>query len=264
MGYYYLAAWGQITDGRNYAKSNYPPYALGSGGSPLMKKMDGSHHDVKVPAEDIRIIALWLDSSAPYPGTYAALGCGSIGGYQQNNQVLNNDKDWPTSQAAQPVHQRRCASCHNKEFKKLPQYLSDENGLSFWMPAMDDTRIRYNRHALFNLTNPDKSLYLRAPLSRDAGGLGLCRKEKNDADVFTSEADPDYKVLLAMIEGGRQKLDEVKRFDMPGFKPRPEYIREMKRYGLLAETFDVDKDKFDIYDLDRRYWNSFIYKPVKH
>jgi len=261
MGYYHLAAWGQITDGRNYAKSNYPPYTLGSGGSPLMKKLDGSHHDVKVPPEDIRTVALWLDSSAPYPGTYAALGCGSIGGYQQNNQVINNDKDWPSSQAAQPVYQRRCASCHNKDFKKLPQYMSDENGLSFWMPKMDDPRIRYNRHVLFNLTSPDKSLFVRAPLAKSAGGLGLCRKNEKDEDVIQSSDDPDYKILLAMVEGGRQKLDEIKRFDMPGFKPRPEYIREMKRYGLLAEDFDVNKDEFDIYAIDRLYWDSFIYKP---
>ncbi len=261
MGYYHLAVWGQITDGRNYAKSNYPPYTLGSGGSPLLKKLDGAHHDVKVSAADLKAVALWLDSSAPYPGTYAALGCGSIGGYQQNNQVINNDKEWPTTKAAQPVHQRRCASCHTKEFKKLPQYMSDENGLSFWMPDMNDPRIRYNRHVLFNLTAPAKSLYLRAPLSKAGGGLGLCRKAKGDPDVFASQDDPDYQVLLAMIEGGKKRLDEVKRFDMPGFKPRPEYIREMKRYGLLAEAFDVDKDPVDSYAIDRLYWDSFIYKP---
>jgi hypothetical protein len=32
---------------------------------------------------------------------------------------------------------------------------------------------------------------------------------------------------------------EVKRFDMPGFHPRPEYVREMKRYGVLPPTFDA-------------------------
>ena len=74
MGYYSLVAWGQVADGRNYAKSNYPPYALGTGSSELMKKIDGSHHDVKLPDSDRKPLMLWLDSSAPYPGTYAALG----------------------------------------------------------------------------------------------------------------------------------------------------------------------------------------------
>lgn len=263
MGYYHLIAWGQVADGRNYARSNYAPYALGSGGSSLMKKLDGTHHDVKVTAEDIRAVALWLDASAPYPGTYAALGCGSIGGYQQNNQVVNNDRDWPTTQAAQPVHERRCGSCHNQDFKKLPQYMSDENGLCFWQPNMSDPRLRFNRHAIFNLTNPDKSLYLKAPLAKAAGGLDLCRKNPSEAAVFSAKDDPDYQILLAMIEGGKQKLDEVKRFDMPGFKPRPEYIREMKRYGVLAESFDTNQAPLDIYALDRLYWDSFIYRNIR-
>ena len=263
MGYYSLAAWGQIADGRNYAKSNYAPYALGSGGSPLMKRLDGSHHDVKPSPREIAAVALWLDASAPYPGTYAALGCGMIGGYAQNNQVLENDKEWPTTRNAQPVFKERCESCHTKEHKPLPRFLSDENDLSFWTPKMDDPRLRNSRHVLFNLSGPEKSLFLRAPLAKAAGGLGLC-KNTNDvsAVVFASKEDPAYRTLRAMIDAGRARLEEVKRFDMPGFKPRPEYLREMKRYGVLPASFDLEKDPVDIYALDRLYWDSFIYKPA--
>ena len=38
--------------------------------------------------------------------------------------------------------------------------------------------------------------------------------------VFLSTADPDYRLLLAMCEAGKRRLEAVKRFDMPGFKPR--------------------------------------------
>ena len=141
--------------------------------------------------------------------------------------------------------------------------MSDENGLSFWQPKMDDPRIKFNRHVLFNLTHPEKSLYMRAPLAKSAGGLGLCQRDKRDADIFGSKDDPGYKALLAMVEAGKRRLDEVKRFDMPGFKPRTEYVREMKRYGLLPNDFDADKQDLDVYAMDRLYWNSFIYKPVK-
>ncbi|MEI6277777.1 MAG: hypothetical protein WCQ16_00170 [Verrucomicrobiae bacterium] len=54
------------------------------------------------------------------------------------------------------------------------------------------------------------------------------------------------------------------RFDMPGFKPPAEYVREMKRYGLLPETFDLAKDPINVYEMDRKYWDSFIYKPASH
>lgn len=262
MGYYTLAAWGQVGDGRNYARSNYAPYALGSGGSPLMRKLDGSHHGVTPPARDVAALALWLDASAPYPGTYAALGTGMIGGYQQNNQNLENDTAWSSTQAAQPVIEARCAGCHTERFKRLPRQLSDESGLSFWSPRMDDPRIRFNRHALFNLTRPEKSLFLRAPLAQTAGGLGLCTNAAGAAcAVFAAKDDPGYRALLAMIDAGRARLDEVKRFDMPGFRPRPEYLREMRRYGVLPETFDAGRDPVDPYALDRLYWDSFIYKP---
>jgi hypothetical protein len=262
MGYYSLAAWRQVNDGRNFAKSNYEPYALGSGSSPLLKKMDGSHHDVKPSPREVATVALWLDASAPYPGTYAALGCGMIGGYEQNNLVLENDKEWPSTQTAQPVFDQRCANCHTKTFKPLPRYLSDENGLSFWTPDMSDPRLRHSRHVLFDLTRPEKSLFLRAPLAPAAGGLGLCTNATNKgAAAFASTNDAGYCALLAMIEAGSRRLNEIKRFDMPGFRPRPEYLREMKRYGVLQDSFDIAKDPVDAYALDRLYWDSFIYKP---
>ena len=128
---------------------------------------------------------------------------------------------------------------------------------------MDDPRLRFSRHALFDLSRPEKSLFLRAPLAKSAGGLGLC-KNTNDVNavVLASKEDPAYRTLLAMIDAGRARLEVVKRFDMPGFRPRPEYLREMKRYGVLPASFDADKDPVDCYAIDRLYWDSFIYKPA--
>ena len=44
------------------------------------------------------------------------------------------------------------------------------------MPDLKDRRIRRNRHIVFNLTNPEKSLMLLAPLAKSAGGHGTCRE----------------------------------------------------------------------------------------
>ena len=98
-----------------------------------------------------------------------------IGGYQMNEQILENDADWPETQAAQDVFTRRCASCHGENQHPIPRSLSDEIGLSFWAPDMNDPRLRHSRHIVFNLTRPEKSLVLLAPLARAAGGYGLCR-----------------------------------------------------------------------------------------
>lgn len=262
-GYYNLVVRGQVRDGRNLARSNYAPRELGSGGSPLMRKMDGSHHDVRVSEPDRRLVRLWLDASAPYPGTYAALGTGMIGGYQRNIQNLENDGAWPETIAAQAVFKRRCADCHQQIRKPLPATLSDEAGLSFWNPDMGDPRLRHNRHAVFNLTRPERSRFLLAPLARAAGGLGLCRAPgpETSAPVLASTEDPEYQALRAMIAAGAARLDVIKRFDMPGFRPRAEYVRELQRYGVWPAGLDPARDPVDVYAADRAYWDSFTWPP---
>ena len=49
QSYYALFAYDQISDVRNWAEDgNNPPWGFGTGASPLMKKIDGSHYDVKL------------------------------------------------------------------------------------------------------------------------------------------------------------------------------------------------------------------------
>ena len=159
-----------------------------------------------------------LRQVSPYPGTYAALGTGMIGGYAQN-QLVHTDTDWPTTCAGAAVIQRRCAHCHSGN-QVLPKSLSDERGVSFWNFELNDPRSRMSRHNVFNLSRPEKSLMLLAPLAADAGGWQLCRQANQPHAVFANVDDADYQCLLAMIEAGRQDLERIKRFDMPGFQPR--------------------------------------------
>ena len=80
--------------------------------------------------------------------------------------------------------------------------------------------------------------------------------------VFTTDtADPDYGTILAHLEAAKAKLDEIKRFNMPGFTPNEHYVREMKRYGVLPASFDLEKNPIDVYATDRAYWESFWYWP---
>lgn len=264
--YYSLVVWKQVADGRNYPRSEYPPRSLGSGGSALMQKLGPSHYEVQLTPVERQTVRLWLDAGAPYPGTYAALGSGMIGGYQKNEQTVENDAGWPETRAAQDAITRRCANCHRDERTQIPRSLSDEIGLSFWAPDMNDPRLRHSRHIVFNLTRPDKSLILLAPLSRDAGGYGLCRlpeAAEGSGAVFASREDADYHAILTMCEAGMRRLNEIKRFDMVGFRPRPQYVREMVRYGVLPGAFDLTKDPIDVYSTDRQYWGLFGWNQEK-
>ena len=63
-----------------------------------------------------------------------------------------------------------------------------------------------------------------------------------------------------MCQAGKDRLDAVKRFDMPGFRPRVDWVREMKRYGILGGNA---ADAVDFYGTERRYWESLWYRPGK-
>lgn len=256
--YYMITISGLIADGRNRPQGNYPPRAIGSSASRLLAKLDGTHYGVRATPAQERIVRMWIEAAAPYPGTYAALGTGMIGGYHEN-QPVNTDWEWPTTKAGAAVIDRRCTPCHSEPHRQLPRALSDERGVSFWRPDWNDVRLLTSRHIVFNLSRPEKSLFLLAPLAKTAGGWGICTNAQG-RPVLESRDDPDYRTLLAMIEAGRAHLETIGRFDMPHFRPRPEYLREMKRYGV----WDGDpwgNAPVNPYELDRRYWDAISDRP---
>ena len=239
----------QMSDGRNLAKSNYPPRELGSAASPLLRKIDGSHNRVVVTAREKRLLQLWIDSAAAYPGTYAALGAGMTGG-----QGWGKDTD--------AVLERRCGECHTGA-TQLPKSPGDTMGeSSSGRVDPKHPRTRLSRHLVYNLTRPEMSLLFLAPLAKAAGGYGMCRREGQEvgAGVFDSTGDPDYRALLVAVEATKAHLEKIKRFDMPGFRPNRHYVREMTFYGVLPASLG-EKDPIDAYATDEAYWRSLWHRP---
>jgi len=133
------------------------------------------------------------------------------------------------------VWRRRCVGCHKK-----PNAVQSE--------------------LFYNLTRPAKSLVLLSPLSKTAGGYGLCAKDNHA--VFADTTDTDYRKMLGIVEQTKRRLDAMKRFDMPDFRPDASYVREMKKYGILPADLPQDAD-IDVYATDRAYWRSLWYRPQK-
>ena len=260
--YYMLTIARLFSDGRNKAVSNYSPRSLGSSASKILNLLDGSHNGVKANAHQKTLLRLWIESGAAYPGTYAALGTGMIGSYAENQQA-NLDWDWPTTKAGADVISTRCHSCHEAPSRTLPRSLSDERGVSFWQPSLDDPRLNTSRHLVFNLSHPENSLLLLAPLSKSAGGWELCRdpKTKQPVSVFSNTADPGYQALFEMCAAGKRNLERIKRFDLPDFRPRTDWVREMKRFGIIPVAADPTRP-LDVYALEKTYWESLWYSPL--
>ena len=259
--YFTISARRLVADGRNLPVSNYAPRALGSSGSRLMKLIDGSHYDARPSQHERKLVRLWIESAAVYPGTYAALGSGMIakihGPAGPDARIERADKKWASTKAAIRVQEQRCNACHTKELR-LPSSASDSMGVKPGRMQEADKARRVSPHILYNLTRPEKSLLLLAPLAKEAGGYGICGSDGGQEPVFLSAKDKDYQTLLTSVRETKALLDEIKRFDMAGFRPNEHYLREMKRYGALLDDADVD-----YYATDQAYWESFWHKPVR-
>jgi len=256
-GYWGLVSRGLISDGRNERYGNRPPRTIGSSASRLLELGDGSHYDARFSDHERTMLRLWIDSSAVYAGTYAALGSGM------------HPVEFPVD-----IIQRRCGGCHGSEpsgrrIGKGMYFRFGEKGPD--LPLVHEfTELQQIRgsigyykfgsarppQSLCNLTRPEKSMLLRAPLARDAGGLGLC-----DPAVFTDTGDADYREMLARITAASQKHHAEKRFDMPGFRPNVYYFRKMQTYGILPADLSPD-EPIDVYATDQAYWKSFWHWPL--
>lgn len=275
LSYWSLIFSNQVADGKN-AYGNRAPRSIGSAASPIMKKIDGSHYGAKLNAKEWRTIWMWVESGATYSGTYASLGSGMVG--CSIFQRATTKEPERTNKVIQAV-ERRCFSCHATPLDgKLAAKKVSLPAPHLQKPAPraaheryvgeNDPLARRGRGILYNLTQPEKSVVLLAPLAKSAGGLEACRELKPDGTygapvvVFKDRADADYRLMLSVVEGAARQLQTVKRFDMDGFKPNPAYVREMKRYGILAPSFDPATQTLDVYATDQAYWKSLWWNPA--
>ncbi len=235
---------------------NMPPRSFGSPVSKLLDKArGGKHHGVDMNEKDFQLLATWVDSSACFAGTYASLAM--------------PEPRYPTSNAPRtadtPVAEH-CGACH----------LPEKARRNTW-PFGKDTWV--------DLENPSQSYILQAPLSKEAGGLGLCRQAKakssgeatpntaetKPAAVFYSRDDDGYKAVEQYISdvvngrigtGNWQASVDVTQpaYWQKGFVPSQYYTRELKRYGVLDKKWQPGDDT-DWFEIEERYYDIFYAKP---
>ena len=65
-----------------------------------------------------------------------------------------------------------------------------------------------------------------------------------------------------MIVAGKEFLErDSTRFDMPQFRPRKDWVREMERYGVLPECVKPE-EVTDVYAIEQDYWKSLWHQPA--
>jgi hypothetical protein len=258
QSYWTIMERGLVADGRNEPAGNRPPRMIGSSASRLMNLIDGTHYDTKLSKVERDTIRLWIESSAVYAGTYAALGSGMY------------PVEFPVK-----VMERRCGSCHGskppakRRIGKSLYFRFGGNGpalpLVHTFSELKQIRATVGYYkfgnsrppqSLCRLSRPEASLLVRAPLAKEAGGLGIC-----EPAVFTGIDDSDYLAMLRSIRKAGRELAAAKRFDMSGFRPNDYYVFQMQRYGILPKALG-STDPIDCYAVDRAYWKSLWYRPA--
>jgi len=188
--------------GRTYMQLNadydqQAPLSRGSVLSTLTRYIDDPNHgNTPLTAEEKRRIFLWIDSNIPFYGHYD----------QDSPTVLSED----ARTTLKAGYDRRCASCHDKELRPdTPDFLDDYSievhrgpRPGQWGITKSGMRVRH-----LNLSRPETSAALQAPLATDAGGWGLCVGE-NAGAVFNDKTDPDYREILQVLKTGVIKRHE--------------------------------------------------------
>ncbi len=169
---------------RDQDASITPPLAYGSHKSRLIACLSDKTHAgrVKLPREDRLRLTMWIDANAPYHDQFVNKRAGQ--------KAYDLAADEGLLRQISEVHQRRCAPCHNT---------GDVSRLS-WI----------------NLQKPAQSLFLSAPLAREAGGRGNCR-----TTVYASSQDADYRLLYDSLEAAVQKAWAYPRRDLASLAANP-------------------------------------------
>jgi hypothetical protein len=228
---------------------------------------------VDLSEKEKQMLRHWSLTDYQYSGTYMSFGtAGDEAGLpwrhptehkHEDTEAVMLDFDWT-------VVEKRCDSCHTRKDRK--KFISKFPGRPW--PA------HRSQDHYYNMTHPEKSLMLLAPLSKDAGGYGLCRKrdasskfrrapknppEAPPANVFTSKDDPDYQALLGELQKASGFLHEKRYFKYAEqWRPIDSVLNQMVYYGVLPEGYQWDPETFDPWAIDQRYYELFYPPLVPH
>lgn len=188
--------------GRTYWQNNLDydqqaPLSRGSVLSRLVQIMDDSQHGHQsLPLADKLRVFLWIDSNIPFYGHYD----------QSAPAVLSSD----ARKTLKAVYKRRCADCHSRPDRRdainflkadhITVHTGERPGQ--WGVTESGMRVRH-----LNLSRPERSAALQAPLSKTAGGWGLC-KDMHGRPVFADHNDPDFQHMLDTLTAGIIERDE--------------------------------------------------------
>jgi hypothetical protein len=216
------------------------PKANGSLASRLIRGgyLEPAHYDVRLSPEDRRRVYTWIDANVPYYHTYLYTD-GTVNG-ARCRWYDDLPEGWFRKDFA-PVFERRCLGCHRRTVDISDAWLGRRTVTvtsRVWTDItlmdqglqIEDAVATFGPEYRINLTHPEWSQMLTAPLAAQAGGLGLCR-DTNGVPVFPTTDDPDFQTMLRALTTGKRWLEANPRVDM---LPRPDPAQPAAYAGALS------------------------------
>ena len=140
-----------------------PVLAYGAHKSKLFTTLMQAPHTERVTLtqEERLCLTMWMDANAPYHDTFVNKRADSTAyDLAQDRELLASLKH---------IHEQRCAKCH---------------------PSDTVTRLDW-----IDIRDASRSVFLRAPLAKSAGGTEKCGQA-----VYPSETDPDYAAVRKLVD----------------------------------------------------------------
>jgi mono/diheme cytochrome c family protein len=154
-----------------------PPLAYGAHASKLFKALDSpaQRKRGRLTADEMLRMTMWMDANAPYHDRFV--------NKRANEKAYDIATDKELTRQIAVVHERRCAACHK---------------------AAEVTRLDW-----IDLRQPERTLFLRAPLNKTAGGSQSCQ-----GTVYNDATDPDYQSLRELVAAAVRKAWAFPRRDL--------------------------------------------------
>ena len=207
-----LVDWHSVAGGDS---GHNTPKAIGSAVSKLCHYLEAQKCCPQaVPAAERRRIYNWIDANVPFYSTYAA-----------DPDRKGGHDGWYFEEDFERSYDRRCMACHERRL-----FNQSMNGgwatvySSQWSArAITANNIQgncrlstlYGPDHRINISNPEHSAFVLAPLAKESGGWGLC-KQKSGIPVFSYKNDTDYRVFVTNLHQSCQNV--TRRSVTPGHR----------------------------------------------
>jgi hypothetical protein len=118
---------------------------------------------------------MWMDANAPYHDRFV--------NKRASQKAYDIATDKALARQIAEVHERRCVACHK---------------------AAEVSRLDW-----IDLQHPERTLFLRAPLNKLAGGSQSCQ-----GVIYKDASDPDYQSLRDLVAAAARKAWASPRRDL--------------------------------------------------